>query len=120
MAAGAGGKTRASFDAGVEEKFSSTQWLGSPSSEAPLLRIRVLRYPWLRRARTGVTVVYVASRAWLRPDLARIFAVCIAGGLEEASSVLHRLITKGGRSGYQLPDELPGDCNFAYSAARVH
>ena len=92
MAAGAGGTTRPSVEAGVEEYFSTAQWLGPLSPRAPLLCIRELRYSWRRRARSGVTVEEVDSRPWLRPDLARVLTVYNVAGPEEASSVPHRLM----------------------------
>ena len=59
------------------------------------------------------------SSAWLRPDLARVYKVYKAGGSEEASSDLCRLIAEGAGVGYKLPDELPADRTFAYSVAEV-
>ena len=114
-----GRAARSTVEAGGEERFFVTQWLGSPSLGAPLLRVRDLRYPWRRRARSGVTVEEIASRTRLRPDLARVLKVYHAGGMEEASSVLRRLMTEGDGAGSQLPEELPGDGTFAYSDAEV-
>ena len=119
MAARSGGAARSAVEAGLEERFCVTRWLGSPSLGAPLLRVRDLRYPWRRRARSGVTVEGIASRTRLRPDLARVLKVYHAGGMEETSLVLRRLMTEGDGAGYQLPDELPGDRAFAYSDAEV-
>ena len=59
------------------------------------------------------------SSAWLRPDLIRVYKVYEAGGSEEASSALCRLMAEGAGVGYQLSDELPGDRTFAYSVAEV-
>ena len=68
---------------------------------------------------TGITIAEVISSAWLRPDLARVYKLYEAGGSEEASSTLCRLMAEGAGVGYQLPDELPGDRTFAYSVAEV-
>lgn len=59
------------------------------------------------------------ARACLRPDMARVLMVSNAGGVEEASSALNRLMAEVGGPGYQLHDEIPGDRTLAYSAAEV-
>ena len=75
------------------ELVSATRWLGVPS-DAPLLSVDELQYPWLRRGRIGITVAEVISSAWLRPDLPRLYKVYEASGSEEAYSALCRLWPK--------------------------
>ena len=94
-----GHQTRPAVEAGGGERFSVMPWLGSRSLGVPLLRVSDLRYPWWPRARSGATVEELASRTRLLPDLARVLKVYHAGGVEEASSVLHRLMADGDGAG---------------------
>ena len=111
--------TRPPTEAGEGQSYSVTQWLGSPSAEPPLLFVHELQYPWRCWDRSGVTVEEVIYRVCLCLSLSCMLKVYEASGVGETSSALSRLMAEGGGSGFQLPNELQGDCIFAYTIAEA-
>ena len=103
-----------------ERDDSTTKWFGSPLERSAPLPVKPLRFPWRRFACSEVTVSELLSHDRLRPDLLRVSRVNEAGGIEEASLMLGRLVASDVGAAYQIPDAIRSERTFAYSAGEVH